>query len=90
MLFGLCNAPSTFQCLMELVLVGLNWEICLAYLDDVVVFGRSWEQHLQCLRTVSFDLTVRSSAQTTPQEMSVLQTESCVFGTCCVLSLSLH
>ena len=52
--FGLCNAPSTctFQCLMELVLVGLNWEMCLAYLDDVVVFGRSWEEHLQRLRTV--------------------------------------
>ena len=50
--FGLCNAPSTFQCLMELVLVGLNWEMCLAYLDDVVVFGHSWEEHLQRLRTV--------------------------------------
>ena len=32
--FGLCNAPSIFQRLMELVLAGLSWEICLAYLDD--------------------------------------------------------
>ena len=50
--FGLCNAPSTFQRLMELVLAGLRWEICLAYLDDVVVFGRSFEEHLQRLRLV--------------------------------------
>ena len=36
--FGLCNAPSTFQRLMELVLAGLSWDICLAYLDDIVVW----------------------------------------------------
>ena len=50
--FGLCNAPSTFQRLMELVLTGLNWEICLAYIDDIVVFGYSWEEHLQHLQVV--------------------------------------
>ena len=50
--FGLCNAPSTFQRLMELVLAGLRWDICLAYLDDIVVFGRTFEEYLQRLRTV--------------------------------------
>ena len=45
--FGLCNASSTFQRLMELILTGLNWEICLAYIDDIVVLCRSWEEHLQ-------------------------------------------
>ncbi len=39
--FGLCNAPSTFQRLMEIVLAGLRWNTCLAYLDDIVVFGRT-------------------------------------------------
>ena len=34
--FGLCNAPSTFQRLMELVLAWLRWDICLAYLDDLL------------------------------------------------------
>ena len=37
---------------MELVLAGLSWEVCLAYLDDVVVFGCTWEEHLQYLRMV--------------------------------------
>ena len=50
--FELCDAPSTFQRLMVLVLTGLNWEICLAYIDDIVVFGCSSEEHLQCLRVV--------------------------------------
>ena len=50
--FGLCNAPSTFQRLMELVLSGLCWETCLIYLDDVIVFGRDWDEHLQRLRQV--------------------------------------
>ena len=43
--FGLCNAPSTFERLMETVLTGLQWKSCLVYLDDVVIFGRD-EQEL--------------------------------------------
>ena len=36
---GLCNAPATFERLMETVLAGLNWQICLIYLDDIIVHG---------------------------------------------------
>ena len=54
--FGLCNAPSTFQSLMELVLARLSLEVCLAYLDDVVVFGCTWEEHLQRLKMVLMHL----------------------------------
>ena len=43
MLFGLFNAPATFERLMETVLAGLQWDICLIYLDDVIVFGKSFE-----------------------------------------------
>ncbi len=37
--FGLCNAPATFERLMELVLKDLNWKICLIYLDDIIFYG---------------------------------------------------
>ena len=37
--FGLCNVPSTFQCMMEATLRGLQWHQCLIYLDDVIVFS---------------------------------------------------
>ncbi len=50
--FGLCNAPSTFQRLMELVLAGLSWESCLAYMDDIVIFGRTFDEHVERLREV--------------------------------------
>jgi hypothetical protein len=50
--FGLCSAPATFERLIELVLHGLTWSLCLVYLDDVIVFGTGFEQSLDNLRTV--------------------------------------
>ena len=42
--FGLCNAPATFERLMETVLKGKQWKTCLVYLDDVIVFGRTFQE----------------------------------------------
>ena len=50
--FGLCNAPSTFQRLMEYVLAGLQWSTCLIYLDDIIIYGRDFEKHTARLREV--------------------------------------
>ena len=50
--FGLCNAPATFFLLMDRVLAGLHWETCLFYLDDIIVFAATWEEHLARLRQV--------------------------------------
>ena len=50
--FGLCNAPATFQRLMNLVLAGVQWSECLVYLDDIIVLGKSYEDHLRNLSTV--------------------------------------
>ena len=50
--FGVSNAPSVFQRTMDEVLSGLKWVICLVYLDDIIVFSKTFEQHLLDLRTV--------------------------------------
>ena len=50
--FGLCKAPATFSKLMHHVLAGLHWETCLFYLDDIIVFTATWEEHLAHLRQV--------------------------------------
>ena len=39
--FGLCNAPATFQRLMEVVLQGMNRKKCIVYLDDILVVGNT-------------------------------------------------
>ena len=44
--FGLCNAPATFQRLMDLVLSGLQWSHCLVYLDDIIILGTTFKDHL--------------------------------------------
>ena len=50
--FGLCYAPATFQQLMQNCLGELNLIYCLMYLDDIVVFLHTAEEHLHCLCVV--------------------------------------
>ena len=50
--FGLCNAPATFERLMEQVLVGLPTSTALVYLDDILIPGRSFSQQISNLREV--------------------------------------
>ena len=44
--FGLCNSPATYARCMNLVLRGLTWKTVMAFLDDVIVLGRTFEEHL--------------------------------------------
>ena len=52
MLFGLCNAPATFQWLMQNCLGELDLIYCLIYLDDIVIFLHTAEEHLHHLHVV--------------------------------------
>ena len=64
--FGLCNALVTFQCLMQNTLEELNLTYCVIYLDDVIVFSRTEEKHLEHLcivfeRFQEFNLKLKPS-----------------------------
>lgn len=50
--FGLSGAPFTFQKLMNLVLKEENWDYCLIYLDDILVFSENFEEHMVRLEKV--------------------------------------
>ena len=64
--FGLCNAPATFERLMDRVLQGLRWSRCLVYLDDIISFGRTFDGALSNLTLIferlrSYGLQLKSS-----------------------------
>lgn len=50
--FGLKNAPATFERVVENVLRGIQNEKCLVYLDDIIIFSVSLEEHVQRLKLV--------------------------------------
>ena len=50
--FDLCNAPSIFHRLMHQALHGFVGNICLIYLDDIIVFSCAFDEHLSHLRPV--------------------------------------
>ena len=50
--FDLCNAPATFQRAMSPILRGLEWGEVLAYLDDIIILGKSFEDSMKNLMTV--------------------------------------
>jgi len=50
--FGLCNAPATFQRLMDVVLGRLKWTIALVYLDDIVVYSKTFDEHVTNLSQI--------------------------------------
>ena len=50
--FGLCNAPATFQRLMNTVLNGTLWKFTMDYIDDINIYSTSWEEHLEHVKEV--------------------------------------
>ncbi len=49
---GLSGAPATFQRVMDLIMTGLSWESVLVYLDDLIIFGKDYEEHYKRLEQV--------------------------------------
>ena len=72
--FGLCNVPVTFQHLMQNTLGELNLTYCIIYLDDMIVFGCSEEEHLEHLCVV-FECFREFNLKLKPSKCSFFQSE---------------
>ena len=72
--FGLCNAPPTFQRLMQNCLGELNLTYCLIYLDDVIIFSEMPEEHLLRMRVV-FDHLREHGLKLKPSKCDVFKSE---------------
>ena len=72
--FGLCNAPPTFQRLMQNCLGELNLTYCLIYLDDVIVFSDMPEEHLRKMHVV-FDRLCEHGLKLKPSKCEVFKSE---------------
>ena len=70
--FELCNAPFTFQHLMDSALAGLQWSSCLVYLDDIIIMGRTFEEHLKNLQRV-LERLKQAGLKLHPQKCQFLQ-----------------
>ena len=70
--FGLCNAPAMFQRLMDCTMRGLNYEVCLIYLDDIIVFSPDVTTHLERLEVVLARLR-NAGLKLKPSKCSYLQ-----------------
>lgn len=72
--FGMANSPKTFERLMDIVLSGLHWEKVLVYLDDVIVFGKTFMETLQNLKLV-FGRLREANLKLKPKKCTFFQDE---------------
>jgi hypothetical protein len=81
--FGLSDSPASFQRLMDMVLKHLVGTECRIFLDDVIVYSKSAEEHAARLRNVlrRFD---EANLQLNPEKCVFAQPPSTVFGICFV------
>jgi hypothetical protein len=77
--FGLVNAPALFQRLMDLVLSGMTWNGYLVHLDDIVVYGNTFEEHLDRFADV-LRRTEQINLKLNPQKCRLFQRQITFLG----------
>ena len=77
--FGMTNSPATFARLMEKVLENLQWEICLIYIDDILVFARDFQELLDRTQII-FDRLVAAGLKLKPSKCQFGIQKVCYLG----------
>jgi putative transposase len=76
---GITNAAPTFQRNMETMLSGLLWKKCIIYIDDVIIFGETFEEHLRNIEEV-LDRMKRFNVLAKPSKCQFCQKEVTYLG----------
>lgn len=76
---GMSNSPATFERLMEKVMSGLDHNILLIYLDDLIIHGKSFSEHMDHLETVLSRL-IQANLKVSPKKCQLLQLEVVFLG----------
>lgn len=76
--FGLCNAPATFERMIDSALRGKKRRACLCYLDDIIVFSSGFEQHLQLLSEVLSTIAKSGFQLNTEKNVTLLLKVKCL------------
>ena len=71
---GLTNAPSSFQRIMYDLLVSTRWDFCLVYIDDVLIFSKTFEQHVDHLNEI-LSVLQEANLQLNPKKCSLVKPE---------------
>uniref|UniRef100_A0A8R7Q9C6 Reverse transcriptase domain-containing protein n=1 Tax=Triticum urartu TaxID=4572 RepID=A0A8R7Q9C6_TRIUA len=69
--FGLTNAPSIFQCIMNWIFAAYNRKFVIVFMDDILIFSETLEEHLEHLRIVF---------QTLREHQSFAKSTKCTFA----------
>ena len=77
--FGLCNGGSTYSRLAAMVLHGIPWSMAMAYIDDILVHARDFDQHLVALDRV-FQAHIKAGLKLTPGKCKLFQFETEYLG----------
>ena len=77
--FGLTNAPETFQRCMEIIFRGLQWKSLVIFLDDIILFNDTFEQHLGNLNEVLERLT-KAGLKLKPSKCNLIKKEVLFLG----------
>lgn len=77
--FGLKNSPSTFQRVMDHILVGLQNERCLVYMDDIIIYSATIHEHISRLKEV-FDRLKTANLKIQPDKCEFLRKEVIYLG----------
>ena len=77
--FGMINSGATFQRVMELAMKGLNWQICIIYIDDCIIFSSTFDDHIERLRLV-FQRFRMASLKLKPKKCELLRSSVTFLG----------